>query len=366
MVNSLLKKATRLTLMCARSIGAYSLIKRSSWRTHRLLILCYHGISLEDEHLWRPGLYISPQMFASRMELISRMNCQVLPLAEALDRLQAGTLPALSVAITFDDGFYDFYRCAHPILKRFGYPATVYQTTYYSSWNKPLFNLVCSYLFWKGSGKIIDAFPIIGRPGTFDLRTEEGIKRATSEILQFAGSADLSAQQRDSLAATLAVAVGQDYQGLCNKRLLHLMNRGELSEMVRQGADIQLHTHRHRVPRDRELFFRELRDNLDFLKGIGQTKAEHFTYPSGDYDEQCFTWLKECGVRSATTCETGFATSRSNFMCLPRLTDVPQISALEFEAWLCGLRDMLPARTASPKHFATISRGSIEGHAINP
>jgi hypothetical protein len=37
-------------------------------------------------------------------------------------------------------------------------------------------------------------------------------------------------------------------------------------------------------------------------------------------------------------------------MCLPRLIDVPQISNLEFEAWLCGFRDVLPSLAKSRIH----------------
>lgn len=347
MAAELLKAVKKLTLMGARALGLYSGLKQSHWRTQRLLILGYHGISLEDEHLWRPGLFISPEVFASRMEAISRMNCKVLPLDEALNHLQAGSLPPLSVVITFDDGFCDFYSCAYPILKQFGYPATVYQTTYYSLWNKPVFNLICPYLLWKGSGKMIEADPVIGRPGLFDLRTEQGRSSANSEILSFTRSANLSPAERHRLAATLADSVGEDYQKISNKRLLHLMNRSELSQLAREGVDIQLHTHRHRVPRDKNLFFKELADNVNFLKEIGQPQANHFAYPSGEYREECFAWLAEFGVRSATTCNTGLVNSRSNLMCLPRFIDDPQISGLEFEAWLCGLRGILPQQRHS-------------------
>src|ERR1700761_2255355 len=46
------KRAKRLSLAMARSAGAFGILKSSRWRRRRLLVLAYHGISLNDEHLW--------------------------------------------------------------------------------------------------------------------------------------------------------------------------------------------------------------------------------------------------------------------------------------------------------------------------
>ena len=73
MLTSALGAAKKVFLMGARTCGAYSAFKYSNWRKQRLLIIGYHGISLQDEHAWRPGLYMSPDQFAGRLETISRM-----------------------------------------------------------------------------------------------------------------------------------------------------------------------------------------------------------------------------------------------------------------------------------------------------
>ena len=345
----MLKTAKKLTLFGARSLGVYSAFSKSSWRTERLLILGYHGFSQLDEHLWRPGLFMPPSMFVRRLESISRMGCTVLPLDEALTRLQMNSLPAMSVVLTFDDGFYNYYNVAHPVLKRFGFPSTVYQTSFYSGWNRPIFNLACSYLLWRAGGKILDAQGITGQADTFSTQTEQERKESTQKIILHARSSGISQDERQKLLERLAAAAGASYREISEKRLFNLMTREELAAMVRVGVDIQLHTHRHRVPEEKELFVEELRDNQKFLAEIGQTHATHFTYPSGVYRPDVFPWLEEYGVRSTTTCDTGLVDSHSNFQCLPRFIDTTDISQLEFEAWLCGLRSVLPGRSGSAK-----------------
>src|SRR5688572_6931730 len=77
----------RSSLALSRHIGLSGLVAQSGWRRQRLLILCYHGISLSDEHRWNPGLYMSAAQFEARLALIRRNDCTVLPLGEALARL---------------------------------------------------------------------------------------------------------------------------------------------------------------------------------------------------------------------------------------------------------------------------------------
>ena len=118
----MLKKFKQTTLSSLKATGTFRLVQSSKWRRARLLILAYHGISLDDEHLWNPGLYMSREMFHARLNLIKNSGCNVLPLTEALQRLYAGELPENCVALTFDDGTYDFYRQAYPLLRGHALP----------------------------------------------------------------------------------------------------------------------------------------------------------------------------------------------------------------------------------------------------
>src|SRR5205809_8049840 len=86
---------------CKR-MGILSAVGRSSWRTRRLLILGYHGVSQDAAHMWNPAVYMSPDAVRHGMELLIRSVCRVLPLAEALARLARNDLPPRAITITFD------------------------------------------------------------------------------------------------------------------------------------------------------------------------------------------------------------------------------------------------------------------------
>src|SRR5919204_1519290 len=90
--------------------GAFAWLGHSQWRRQRLLILCFHGISNDDDRAWNPSLFMPPAVFRARMQLLKDSGCHVLPLTEAVARLYDHALPAQTVAITFDDGFYNFYE----------------------------------------------------------------------------------------------------------------------------------------------------------------------------------------------------------------------------------------------------------------
>lgn len=343
----MLKQFKQATLKSLKSAGVSTLVQNSRWRRQRLLILAYHGVSTDDEHLWNGSMYMSVAMFRARLETIAKSRCAVLPLDEAVTRLYANDLPDRSVAITFDDGNFDFQRSAFPLLKEFDFPSTLYLTTFYSHYNKPIFSIFCDYLLWKGRREKLDLKRITGKVSQIELRRAAGRESALHEINAFVAKQKLSAEEKNDLAANLARQLKVDYDALIEKRIIHLLAPEEVARLAADGADIQLHTHRHRVPLDRRLFLREIEDNRKSIQAMTSNSPSHFCYPSGVWHQAFLPWLKEAGIRSATTCEFGLASPSSNPLLLPRLVDVSNLSPIEFESWLTGVSVVLPRRYES-------------------
>lgn len=335
-------RGAALTIL--KSSGAFRLVKDSAWRRNKLLILCYHGVSLDDENEWRPFLYITPQQLERRLIALREGKYEVLPLEEALERLYRNDLPPRSVTLTFDDGTYDFYAQAWPRLKAYSFPATVYLTTYYSELQRPIFSLVCSYLLWKArdrDGVNLTEFGI-DSPGV--PRSAENREKAVAQIVQRVEQQDLDGEEKDEIASALAQHLGIDYQKLRAKRILQLMNREEVKQLADEGVDFQLHTHRHRTPLSEELFRREIEDNRVRIANTVRGPRKHFCYPSGAYRPEFLSWLATEQVVSATTCDTGFATAKTNPLLLPRLVDTTGRTDLEFESWITGVGHFLSRR----------------------
>lgn len=318
----MLKSAKRVLLQILKGAGVFRLVVKSSWRRQRLAILCWHGIAIDDEHRWDPYLYMPVRDFEARLRLLRDGGYTILGLGEAIDKLYEGRLPERSVALTFDDGFFDFYRQAHPLLKKYGMPATVYLTTYYCDDNRPVFDVMLAYLLWKGRSA--------GREAAWRMMKEK--------------SANMSASDKDLLLRGLARELGVDYHSIVGRRILHLMNPSEAAELARDGVDIQLHTHRHRTPLDRTLFTREIEDNRRRIEAIAGRTATHFCYPSGIWRQEFLPWLEEARVSSATTCEQDLAAPNHHRLLLPRVLDHARLAPIEVESWLTGAGRLLPRK----------------------
>ena len=88
-------------------------------------ILCYHRFGSAGTRM-----VVSPSGFAAQLEWLARNDYTVLRLSQLGDFLAGKrALPARSVVITIDDGYESVYRHAFPLLKKHGFPATLFVYT---------------------------------------------------------------------------------------------------------------------------------------------------------------------------------------------------------------------------------------------
>jgi peptidoglycan/xylan/chitin deacetylase (PgdA/CDA1 family) len=332
-------RLTRWLLRAARVLGLLRLSRALTGR--RLRILCYHGLMPEGLAGFRPDIFLRARDFDGRLRHLAEAGYQVMPLGVALGRLRDGRLPRLPVAITFDDGFYSFASDALPALRRHGYPATVYLNTEDCGGARPVFRLLIQYLFWRTERPEADLSGVAGRarwrvrPGTPAER-----QSAAREVVRW-GLEHCSPEERQALAAELAARLGVDCAAVFDSRLLGLMRPEEVRAAARTpGIDVQLHTHRHRFPLEREAAVAEIEENRRLIREITGTDPEHFCYPFGEWDVRQWPWLAGLGLRSATTCDPGLNDRRTPPFALKRLVDGDDVGALEFEAEMAGLTDL--------------------------
>jgi len=335
----LLRQLRTAVLSVCRGTGLYEVVRESRWRQQRLLIIGYHGVSVHDEHEWDPELFLSLPAFEARLDMIAQGGYSVLPLDEALELLKQGTLPPKSVVLTFDDGYYNFYARAYPALRARGFPSTVYLTTYYSEFNRPIYNLGVSYLLWKAGARSWHPRDVAGVTGDFTLPAM--LWDAWLALVRYADREQLTGVQKDALLGDVAASLGVDLAPVRDRRLLQLMNPEEVAELARDGVDFQLHTHRHRTPPDVAFLHSDLLENEIRIERFTGTKPAHFCYPNGHVHDTLSSCLQQRNVRSATTCVPGLATRDTPLLAVPRFIDTMVMSPLTFEGWLTGVRSWL-------------------------
>ena len=349
-----LTHARHAMLAFASRSGLFTLVGRTNWRRQRLCILCFHGIAIADEVRWRPGLYITLEQFASRMSRLNALGATVLSLDEGLRRLGEGTLPERAVVITFDDGGYDFHRQALPVLSTHHFPATLYLTTYYCGRDEPVLSLAADYALWKSGLEVMAPWPELGIQEVGGLQSDVSRRKVANEIVAAMRRRESEPQGRNALLSELVERVGVDLGAMRASRLLSIMSPDEVLDASRTDVAIELHTHRHRTPRDRAAFLGELKENRDVIVRIVGREPNHFCYPSGDVDPCMWPWLADAGIRSATTCQVALAQDSSPRFALPRYLDSSMQVDASFDGWITGPAAFLSRPTPAPEQvYAT-------------
>lgn len=104
--------------LCALSLTARKLRGQKTG----VPILMYHSIDRNDVFFT-----VRPAAFAKQMRYLRDNHYRIVSLPDLVDMLSTQTpLPDRAVVLTFDDGYADNYQHAWPILKKCGFPATIF------------------------------------------------------------------------------------------------------------------------------------------------------------------------------------------------------------------------------------------------
>ena len=326
-------------LYIARMLGVFALAQYLT--RNRLRVLCYHGFSLGDEHEVAPHVFMQRQTFERRLRILKKRGLPVIPLQQAVLRLKEGRIRNAETVLTFDDGWASNLTIAAPLLKSFGYPATIYVTTEHLAAGPEVFNVVLFYMLCRAKARsftltglhpeIDGSYQINANPDELRVQISCAAQRAFPKLLD-----------RQQLLAPIARALGMDLRELLSNQRFQLLRAGEIAELDRRGLDIQLHTHTHHLPSESfERMRVEIEDNRRAISELLKKNPHHFCYPSGEYEPQQLDWLRRLGIVSATTCEPGLNDQSTDLLQLKRYLDSDTVSDLVFEAEVSGVRYLI-------------------------
>lgn len=148
---------------------------------YNAVILTYHSIDESGS-----VISTSPSRFYEQMRTLERSSYDVVSLNQIVDLIKGGRpFGNRKAAITFDDGYQNFYDQAHPLLKKWGFPVTVFVIP----------RLCGLYSRWKGQVK-----------GASDLRLMglDELKQLADEGIEF-GAHTLTHPKLTAIAPSRAV-----------------------------------------------------------------------------------------------------------------------------------------------------------------
>ena len=253
-------------------------------------------------------------VFEWQMELMAR-NFNVLPLAQAIERLRTKSLPARAAAITFDDGYADNVENALPVLTRYGLNATFFIGSAYLNggrmWNDSIIEAVR-----RAPEPILD-FRSLDLGSYPSANIDQRRETATALIRDLKHR---SQDERSCLTHEICDIVGTELPP-------SLMMRDEqVLELCRAGMGIGAHTATH--PILTRLSAQEARSEIasgrEYLATLTGQPVELFAYPNGfpgrDYTAEHVKTVRDLGFKAAFSTASGAASADSDLFQLPRFT----------------------------------------------
>lgn len=293
----------------------------------KFAILIYHRVLDEPDSL-RP-FEVDRSAFARQLGILTRF-CNVLPLTEALERSQDGTLPPRSICITFDDGYADNAVNALPLLLKYGAVATFFVATGYTDSGCMFNDLVIEAV--RGCRGTEMVVPWRDEP-VFLGTTAESRTSAISTILNEIKYLDVDLRQER--AQRLADEHGADLDRC------RMMERAQIRELAEASMDIGGHTVSHPILRkvtDKRARA-EIADGKAGLEEIIQRNIYAFAYPNGrrgsDYGERDVAIVEQYGFDYALSTEWDLVSDTS-----PRF-ELPRISVGRQRGWRLWAKAML-------------------------
>lgn len=311
--------------------GAISLLAMYAWvrlklvRRPTLLILTYHRVLPDghpDRELEQPGMIVAPDILHRHIRFVKRLGAVPMHLDEWIERKKGNdrTLPPLSVAFTFDDGWQDNHRYAYPVLKDEGIPATIFLVTGMIDTSETFWPERVIKLLRAADSETIGEAPHWLHPYLpAEKKPLPGARLSMSEVDQVITR--LKALDDATIVQSLNQMEKGDSSSLEPSDNRAILSKAELSEMaesalIKFGAHTRKHSRLNRVE-SHEALHSEIVGCLKDLTELHVPWAPIFCYPNGDISTEGERLVAEHYAAACTT-KTGWNTLDDSEYALTR------------------------------------------------
>jgi peptidoglycan/xylan/chitin deacetylase (PgdA/CDA1 family) len=254
--------------------------------------------------------------------------------------------PPNSIAITIDDGHRDFYTCAFPILREYGFSATMYLPTAFldrTDGREWLWFDRFTYAFRHSPlGQVETPALTPGEP-TNRFRLDSAAGRADASAQVALAAQWLPGAERDAYCDRVAQLLGIHIPAAPPEEFAPL-SWDEVRIMAKSGIEFGGHTVTHpilqTIKAPEELTF-EIADCKLRIEQELQSPTAHFAYPSGKANEipaASKDAVRRAGFETAVTTLCGQVGPGDDPLWLQRIGADPDVEPLWFERCATAVR----------------------------
>ena len=316
---------------------------------NKYLILMYHRVIplKEATPILQAGMYVEPETFDMHLYYLKK-HFRIIPFNELIFCLNDKSYNKCHKPIcilTFDDGWYDFYKYAYPILTSQKVPATVFLPTKYIGtesrfWTDQLANLLLQKNIIK------KRYFNMKNTETEHLEVIENIDRINGTIdFQIEQAISILKKYSDEEIHIIIKTMGKKWNGDDISIGRAFLTWEEVREMMESKLIIfGSHTHNHNMLThltDRKIINEliQSKEKLLFEKAV-KTDFIPFSYPNGNYNEMVANMVIEAGYHVATTTENGWNQQDTSMFRLNRVA-IHQDMSLNEEMLGCRICNLI-------------------------
>ena len=314
------KEMKRIT---GKALGASGL--SNAWLKYRskkgAAILAYHRVNTRSYILSNRvmgGMYVSVESLECQLAWL-KDNFQVVRVSEIISRLKkGGSWDRPLCAITFDDGWYDTYEMAFPILRNLQVPSTVFIVGSRVGTCEPDCFHLCYEVVDSGCDVPknltgIKKIDVLFRVKVLD--PGEKARRVINEVRT------LGKEEFDQVHERVRTYYYNSLDGAERNRKYRALSWEDMRVMQRHDVEIGYHSKNHYMLTKRpvEELHGELVLPARVAASYGVRFSRIFCYPDGQYNDNIIRTLKELGYSGAASLARGFNHVDTNPYILRRI-----------------------------------------------